>query len=159
MSGRLSFLSSRLALEDKPKSVPMVSTKSITSTLMITPANPQVKAPCILIFIKIGSMEGGILKSAEGSGTRPVTRNATVMTAMPTSRAPVIFRISRTAVRRRPPRLSSTGSLAILASSTGAPGTPSVTMPMSFSPRKARKRPIPTEKLCLSEEGIASASH
>ena len=42
---------------------------------------------------------------------------------------------------------------------TGAPATPSVTMPASLSPMKARNSPIPAAKLKRSPGGTASTIH
>jgi len=135
-----------------------VSTKSITNTVRRTEMNPQVRAPVRLNFMKMGPMDGGMAAISVGSCAVFVAKAAAVMVRIPMRRAPFVFLASRNIMRKSPAMESSVGVLPMSPRVTGAPGEPSVTMPVSLSPMKQRKSPIPTAKAIFKPGGTDFAS-
>ena len=79
------------------------------------------------------------------------------MARMPMRMAPRTRRTSSQAMRKNPAIASRVGGLDNAPRATGAPLTPSVTIPVSFRPMNVRNSPMPTAKLHLSESGMALA--
>ena len=158
MSGRLPFSSSRSARAPRPIRAAMVSTKSMMKTVRMTEKNPQVRAPLRSILNQISVSGAGVLKISLGAGEIPKSQPAAAVPRMPMSMPPGTFLLSIRAIARNPAMARPTEGWVRMPTFTGASGIPKVTMPVSTSPIRVRKRPMPAPKAYFKELGMALAS-
>ncbi len=100
-----------------------------------------------------------MLAHRAGAGARPRTKQAAAVARIPSRIAPGTSHSISTEISRKQAIAASTCGDVITPIRTGAPGTPSATIPASFMPMKTRKRPIPAAKLWRSPSGTESSSH
>ena len=106
----------------------------------------------------MGERSGGRPNQLPGEGAAPSANERKVVASMPTRIAPGTLRADNRTIEKKQKIASSGAGCVRSPRETGAPGTPSRTIPVSLSPMKVRKRPIPTAKLSLRLSGSASAS-
>ncbi len=118
----------------------------------------KVSAPAMSSCPKMGLMSGGRLMMRSGGAISPNRAARAVTEAMPIRIAPFTPRTIRNPVSRKPRTASSTAGSPKFPTCTGAPWTPSRTMPVSFSPMKVRNSPMPTLNPILSGSGTEFTS-
>lgn len=105
------------ALVEIPTNVPIVSNRSMKRNVNTATSMSRLKRLSRLNWSITGAGEGGVLKKPfHWVIPRGIPMN--VVVRMPSNRAPVTFRISRTAVRNRPMNVSMTCGLVMSPSET-----------------------------------------
>jgi hypothetical protein len=95
----------------------------------------------------MGAGFGGMLTHSDGGFATPVTNAMPAEIKIPSRIAPGTRRTISTAISTKLSTAISTDGAARFPIRTGAPATPSATIPDSLSPMKLRNSPIPTPKL------------
>ncbi len=95
----------------------------------------------------IGAGFGGMLIHCVGGFATPVTKAVAAEIRIPSRIAPGTRRTIKNVISAKLRIPISTEGVARFPSLTGAPATPTATMPDSLSPMKVRNNPIPTPKL------------
>lgn len=139
-----------------PARVPTVSKISIKRKTNIMDKSPKLSAPIISIFMKVGSIEGGVdIRPVYFMIPKVIPNMAAIN--IPQRIAPLIFLIKRMLVIINPRRARIVAGLNMSPKVTKVEGC-FIIRPASIRPTKAINNPMPQAIACLKDSGMASIS-